>query len=46
MKYFKQWWFLCFQSTLDITVIVEDVNDNPPVFAENPYRITVNEVKV
>ncbi|XP_030280722.1 cadherin-related family member 5 isoform X2 [Sparus aurata] len=31
-------------TTLDITVIVEDVNDNPPVFAENPYRITVNEM--
>ena len=46
IKYFKQWWSLFFQLPLDFTVFLVNVNDQPPVFAENPYSITVNEVKV
>ncbi|XP_028287323.1 cadherin-related family member 5 isoform X2 [Parambassis ranga] len=30
--------------TLTIVVLVENVNDNPPTFAENPYRIDVSEM--
>ncbi|XP_047451859.1 cadherin-related family member 5-like isoform X1 [Mugil cephalus] len=30
--------------TLTIVVIVDNVNDNEPVFAENPYRVNVNEM--
>ncbi|TNN44485.1 Cadherin-related family member 5 [Liparis tanakae] len=29
--------------SLIILVLVSDVNDNPPVFAQNPYHVSVNE---
>ncbi|XP_050929237.1 LOW QUALITY PROTEIN: cadherin-related family member 5 [Lates calcarifer] len=27
-----------------IVVVLTNVNDNPPVFAENPYRVSINEM--
>lgn len=33
-----------FQLTLIVVVLIENVNDNPPVFAESQYTLNVDEV--
>lgn len=35
----------CFQLDLIMIIIVENLNDNPPVFDQNTYRVNVNEVR-
>ncbi|XP_031135600.1 cadherin-related family member 5 isoform X2 [Sander lucioperca] len=34
----------CFQLDLIMIIIVENLNDNPPVFDQNTYRVNVNEM--
>ena len=34
---------LCFYANTTLTVNVMDVNDNPPLFIERPYKIKVPE---
>lgn len=34
------------QINIKVFVIVENINDNPPVFAKNLYTLEVNEVEL
>lgn len=43
---FEQHLSLCFQLKLIIIVFVTNVNDNPPVFDQDVYRVVVSEVRV
>lgn len=36
----------CLQITIRIFVIVQNINDNPPVFAQNLYTLNVDEVRL